>query len=132
MNQDPNQDNLQSNPKIQHKNPGFGGDVPLGGGEQDMPIAQDSSEAPKTIRAFEREEHTGSKWKREPVQNGTGACHVRSFHSKLTDEAMKYMDDTINEWLDANPAFEVKFCSITVDQVTGKLKEPHLICQVWV
>ncbi|MCZ6837415.1 MAG: hypothetical protein O7G85_16690 [Planctomycetota bacterium] len=132
MNQDPNQDNSNLNPKIKPMSPGYESEVPLGGGGSDMPIAQGSPAAPKTIRAFEREEHTGSKWKRKPVQNGTGACHVRSFHSKLTDEALKYMDDTINEWLDANPDFEVKFCTSTVGQLTGKLKEPHLICQIWV
>ena len=42
------------------------------------------------------------------------------------------MDQSVNEWLDAHPQYEVKFVSSTVGTVTGKLKEPHLICQVWV
>ena len=36
------------------------------------------------------------------------------------------------EWLDAHPQYEVKYVSTTVGELTGKLKEPHMICQVWV
>jgi len=131
MDQNPGTGGIQPSQKITHTGPGFGREVPLGG-SKDMPIAEGAAKAPKTIRAFEREEHAGSQWQRQPNVTGDGACHVRTFHAKMTDEGMKYMDDSINEWLDANPGFEVKFCSITVGEVTGKLKEPHLICQVWV
>jgi hypothetical protein len=42
------------------------------------------------------------------------------------------MDQTINEWLDAHPQYEVKFVNATIGTFTGKIKEPALICQVWV
>jgi len=33
------------------------------------------------------------------MSSGQGACRVRSFHGRLSDEGMAYMDDKINEWL---------------------------------
>ena len=104
----------------------------MGGDQKDMPIAESTPSAPKTIRAFEKEEQDKSQWRRKTNKTGTGAAHVKTFHSKLTNEALIYMDQTVNEWLDANPEFEVKFVATCVGELSGKLKEPHLICQVWV
>ena len=67
-----------------------------------------------------------------PNTTGIGAIHVRTFHCKLTDDSLAFMDQTINEWLDAHPEYEVKFVTSSVGVLTSKLKEPHLICQVWV
>lgn len=86
------------------------------------------------IRTFEQKltaKHE-DKWDRTPNQPGTGAIHVRSFHSKLTDEALHFLDQQINEWLDKNPQYEVKMVNSTIGEWTGKLKEPNLIVQVWV
>ena len=71
-------------------------------------------------------------WNRTPDTTGTGAIHVQTCHSKLTDAALAFMDQCINEWLDAHPQYEVKLVSSSVGTLTGKLKEPHLLCQVWV
>ena len=51
---------------------------------------------------------------------------------KLTEDALVYMDRQINEWLDAHPEYEVKFISSSIGEFSGKVKEPNLICQVWV
>lgn len=72
------------------------------------------------------------KWKRQPHVNGTGATHVRSFHSRLTEDSLTLLDQQVNEWLDNHPQYEVKFVTSTVGDWTGKLKEPALIIQVWV
>lgn len=71
-------------------------------------------------------------WARSPNTTGSGAIHVKTFHCKLTDDALAYLDQGINEWLDAHPQYEVKFVSTSIGIMTGKLKEPALICQVWV
>jgi hypothetical protein len=71
-------------------------------------------------------------WARTPNTTGSGAIHVKTFHCKLTDDALSYLDQTINGWLDAHPQYEVKFVSSSIGILTGKLKEPALICQVWV
>ena len=82
--------------------------------------------------AFGKETKHEEKWTRTPNINGTGAIHVKTFHSKITDDALAYMDQQINEWLDAHPEYEVKFVSSTVGIHSGKLKEPHIICNLWV
>jgi len=87
---------------------------------------------PPVIRTFgDRKRHEDS-WTRTPNTTGSGAIHVKTFHSKLTDEAMTYLDQQINEWLDAHPQYEVKFTSSAIGDFTGKVREPHLIVHVWV
>ncbi len=83
----------------------------------------------RTLGQMKRHE---DEWNRTPNVTGQGAIHVRTFHAKLTEDALRYMDQTINEWLDAHPQYEVKFVNAAVGTLTGKLKEPALICQVWV
>lgn len=88
--------------------------------------------APPRITAFGRERRHEESWQRTPNTTGAGAIHVKSFHCKLNEDALVYMDQLINEWLDAHPQYEVKFVSSSIGNMTGKLKEPALICQVWV
>jgi hypothetical protein len=101
------------------------GDVPIDDSENDLGLT-------KKIMAFDKGKKKISEWFREPNTTGTGATHVRTFHSKLTDDALAYIDQQVNEWLDQNPEFEVKIVTTTIGTFTGKVKEPHLICQVWV
>ncbi len=127
--------------KIRHTQPQFGSDrSPTPVKEVSIP---DTSELPvaesvggavgsKKITAFEKVRRHEDKWSRTPNTTGQGAIHVRTFHSKLTADALTYLDRCVNEWLDAHPQYEVKFVTSTVGTLTGKLKEPHLICQVWV
>lgn len=84
------------------------------------------------ITAFGKDKSHEEQWSRTPNTTGAGAIHVKTFNCKLTDDALAYMDQTINEWLDAHPQYEVKFVTSTVGTLTSKVKEPHLICQVWV
>ena len=72
-----------------------------------------------------------TKFNRQPTVNGFGACRVRTFHGRLSDEGLAYMDDKINEWLDTHPEIEVKFTTSTVGLYDGKMKEPALILNVW-
>ena len=84
------------------------------------------------ITAFGKEEHHEAAWNRTPNVTGKGAIHVKTFHAKITADALIYMDEQINDWLDSHPEFEVKFSTTTVGILSGKLKEPALMCQVWV
>ena len=74
------------------------------------------------------QQHT---YKRQTYATGHGACRVRSFHGRLSDEGMAYMDDKINEWLDAHPEIEVKIVTTSIGQYEGKIKEPALVLNVW-
>lgn len=72
-------------------------------------------------------------WSRTPNTPGTGAIHVRSFRSKLSDDALTYLDQQINEWLDAHPQYEVKLVTTAIGEWSTKLgKEPGIIVNVWV
>lgn len=102
--------------------------------EEPLPVAEPmgpTGGGNKITAIGEKSRHEDA-WNRTPNSTGTGAIHVKTFHCKLTDDALTYMDTCINEWLDAHPQYEVKFVTSTVGTLTGKLKEPHLICQVWV
>lgn len=70
-------------------------------------------------------------WKRKVHANGTGAIRVRSFHGKYSDSGLQYLDDAINEWLDANPEIEIKFVTSTVGVFEGKIREPALVLNLW-
>lgn len=98
------------------------------------PTSQPSEPASK-IRAFEQRisaRHEEKGWNRTPNSPGVGAIHVRSFHCKLNTESLEFLDQQINEWLDAHPQYEVKFVTTGVGEWTGKTREPNLIVQVWV
>ena len=100
----------------------------------DVPIEEPSVSIglTKKITAFGSGKKETDSWTGRPNTTGAGATHVKTFHSKLTDDALRYVDQQINEWLDENPEFEVKLTTTTIGTFTGKVKEPHLICQVWV
>lgn len=130
--------------KIQHARPAIGrpGNVMedvirpvtrLPDDTKPLPVAESSTPgAIGKITAFGKDRRPEDSWQRKPNTTGSGASHVKTFHCKLTDDALAYMDQSINEWLDAHPQYEVKFVSSTIGMLTGKLKEPALICQVWV
>lgn len=109
--------------------------IPVEGLVDPAPVVRRDPQAPK-IRAFEQKLIAGTrheeKWARTPNLTGTGAIHVRSFHCKLTEESLAYLDQQINEWLDAHPQYEVKLVTTAVGEWTGKTREPNLIVQVWV
>ena len=90
---------------------------------------------PPKIHAFEQKlgvrKHEDS-WNRTPNSMGTGAIHVKSFHCKLNDDSLVYMDQQINEWLDAHPQYEVKLVTTAVGEWVGKMKEMQMVVQVWV
>jgi outer membrane biosynthesis protein TonB len=72
-----------------------------------------------------------TQFKRKPHVSGLGACRVRSFHGRLSDEGLAFMDGKINEWLDAHPEIEIKNVTTTVGMYDGKIKEEALVVNVW-
>jgi len=82
-----------------------------------------NSDVPQTskIKAFGvAGSHTAHTYKRQTHATGQGACRVRSFHGRLSDEGMAYMDDKINEWLDAHPDIEVKIVTTSIGSMRGR------------
>ncbi|MEQ8770719.1 MAG: hypothetical protein RIB60_09450 [Phycisphaerales bacterium] len=114
--------------KIVHERPGIASKAAAEG------PTDASSAGGSKIRMFEQA--LGSKhednWSRTPNVTGAGAIHVKSFHCKLTGDSLNFLDQQINEWLDAHPQYEVKMVTTSIGTWTGKLKEPNLIVNVWV
>ena len=97
--------------------------------------AKASAEPSSKIRTFASESTLGKRAAgaahRALNKTGQGATRLRTFHAKLADASLQYMEDQINEWLDGHPDVEVKFAETTVGVVEGKRAEPHLIITVW-
>lgn len=70
-------------------------------------------------------------FKRPLDSRGIVATRCRTFHCKLSDAAMTFMNDQVNNWLDANEAITVKFATSTIGIVEGKHPEPNLILTVF-
>lgn len=90
--------------------------------------------ASNKIRAFGVAQTHGSQFtsfKRKTHVGGQGAIRVRTFHGRLSDDGLAYMDDKINEWLDGHPEIEIKQVTTTVGLYDGKIKEQALIVNVW-
>jgi hypothetical protein len=73
----------------------------------------------------------GTRYTRPLNKTGAGATRCRTFHAKLSDEAVAHMDRLINEWCEQHPDVEVKFSTSTVGMWTGKHSEPNLIVTVF-
>lgn len=75
--------------------------------------------------------HDDSAYKR-PLVKGQTASRCRSFHCKLTDGAIAYMNQQINEWCDSNPEIHIKFSTSAIGSFEAKQHhEPHLILTVF-
>ncbi len=64
-------------------------------------------------------------------RTGQGATRCRTFHCKLSEEGCRHLDQQINEWVDMNPEVEIKYCTSTVGNWTGKHTEPNLIVNIF-
>jgi hypothetical protein len=62
---------------------------------------------------------------------GQGARQVRTFHAKLSEAALRHMDDQVNTWLKDHPNVQVKFANTTVGVFEGKHSEPNLILTIF-
>ncbi len=140
---------MPHDPMVRHPDgglPGDGGGTPVpssaasavsSGPVPSAPRPAMDAGSPK-IQAFDQRLGSGSKspedrWKRSPVVTGKGASHVKSFHCKLNNESLDFLDQQVNEWLDAHPQFEVKMATTSVGEWNGKQgREPNVIMQIWV
>jgi len=68
-----------------------------------------------------------SRWKRPIDPRAITASRCRTFHAKLTDSALEYMNEQINAWLDKNESIAIKFAVSNIGIFEGKHAEPHVI-----
>lgn len=72
-----------------------------------------------------------SQYKRALDPNGTGASRCRVFHSRLSQGAIDFVTNQINEWLDEHDDITIKFATTTIGLFEGKHTEPNLITTVF-
>lgn len=85
------------------------------------------------IKAFGTSEVARTtKWKRTPCVHGQGGpVRVRTFHAKLSDQGLEYLDEAINHFIDDHPEVDVKFVTTNVGMFDGKFKDLALVVNVW-
>ena len=57
---------------------------------------------------------------------------LRTFASKCTPQALEYLDEHVNDWIDETGA-QVKFANQNFGVVEGKggQRDPHLFINIW-
>ena len=90
----------------------------------------------KKIRTFGNASGLGARrgegeFKRSLNKTGQGATRVHTFHARLSDSGLNFLDEQINDWLEKNPDIEIKFSNTTVGVLEAKRSEPNLIVTVW-
>lgn len=68
-----------------------------------------------------------SRFKRQLDPSSPFATRCRTFHCKLSDGAIEFLNMQINEWLDKHTDIAVKFVRSDIGMFEGKHKEPNLI-----
>jgi len=67
-----------------------------------------------------------SKFRRALEPDKGGAIRCRMFHCKLSQAAMDFMFNQINEWLDSNENIRLKFVNANIGPFEGKHTEQNL------
>ena len=94
---------------------------------------EDAEVLHKKIKAFGNENAAAraKTWMRQPAAISNGAVRVRTFHAKLSDQGMEFLDDSINHFIDEHPEVHVKFVTTSIGMFDGKFKDMALIVNVW-
>jgi hypothetical protein len=106
-------------------------DEPLALVEELPELEENTVPAPSKIKFGPDTTHKTHEWKRKPHLTGQGACRVKTFHAKYSDQGLEHIDDQINEWLDAHAEVEIKFVTTTVHVFEGKIREPAIVMNLW-
>ncbi len=72
-----------------------------------------------------------SHFRRPLNPDSPAATRCRTFHAKLNDGAVAYMNNQINEWADENPEVSIKYATSTIGVWEGKKADPHLILSIF-
>lgn len=106
---------------------------PVDPNEEPIEISMDvSDDTPSMINTGQISHKDEKQYQRSPNATGQGAIRVKTFHAKIRDDALEYMDEQINQWLDEHPEYEVKFATSTIGELIGKTRELALIVNVWI
>ena len=93
--------------------------------------SEDESHGEITTFGSSIKDSVEQRWRHEPSATG-GASHMKTFVTKMRLDAIDYLDEQVNEWLDSHPDYRVKFATTSVGEMRGKTTENALIMTVWV
>jgi hypothetical protein len=74
---------------------------------------------------------TGHDYRRPLRKDSNNATRCKTFHCKLADGPMMFLNEQINEWVDGDDDIEIKFATSTIGVVEGKHVDPHLIITIF-
>ncbi len=123
-------------------------DAPGGGGDEAdddelAPIEFDNDEGHATAEMTSTRIHKtaesalgakawdDSKYKRPLDPRGVGASRCRTFHCRISQGAVDFLNAQINEWLDENKDITIKSSNTVIGMFEGKHTEPNLIVTVF-
>jgi len=70
-------------------------------------------------------------YKRPLQPGGPGATRCRTFHCRISEGAVNFMNDQISEWIDGSNDVTIKFATAVIGMFEGKHTEPNLIVTVF-
>lgn len=74
-------------------------------------------------------DETSFKRSLDPQNRGASRCRI--FHCRISQGAVDFMVNQMNEWLDENEDIALKFATTTIGLFEGKHTEPNLITTVF-
>ena len=85
-----------------------------------------------TLQQAEAAVHKKSHALKRPLVPGTQqATRCKTFHCKMSEGAVAYLNDQINEWVDGHEDVTIKFATSSVGVFEGKHSEQHLVVTVF-
>jgi hypothetical protein len=116
--------------------PAAGGGIQLADWEEPPAVKSGTGQSPPTATAtagisHEAAVHHKTSFRRPLLTGSANATRCRTFHCKLSDAAMAYLNDQVNDWVDSQDGVEVKFATTAIGVVEGKHSDPHLIVTIF-
>lgn len=96
--------------------------------------AEDAQVLHKKIKAFGADANgpvKQTKWSRQSTASSESPVRVKTFHAKLSDQGLEYLDDAVNHYIDQHPDVHVKFVTTNIGMFDGKFKDFALIVNIW-
>lgn len=72
-----------------------------------------------------------ARFQRKLDPQSPNATRCRTFHAKLSEAAIDFMNNQINDWIDANPDIVIKYATSCIGPFEGKHTEQNLIITVY-
>ena len=99
--------------------------------EESGPVEMSSSRIHALTGASRQAMRGETKFQRDLQTEAQAATRCRTFHCRLSEGAVEFMNAQINEWVDQHDDITIKFVTSTIGQFEGKHTEPNLIMTVF-